>query len=280
MVTVNGLTAERMLEIEAASVVDGEVVGDSLILKRFDDSTINAGSVRGPQGIVGPVGPTSIEIVTSTTRPGSPTEGLYIHEIDTDRLYMWNGVAWVYRGGMLICTSTTRPSTPHEGLEIFETDTDRFYFWTGLAWRYKGGGTNPTAARAYATAGTAMALLAFTNIALAGESYDYGNNFSASAYTCPETGLYDVRGALAMSAQDTVTRMTCGISVNGSVVAQGGDLHIRGMNVNDAMGVTIADQIACAAGDIVRFVGFQNNNGGASRFSNTGVQTHMAIRRL
>lgn len=53
MATVNGLTAERMLEIEAASIVDGEVVGDNLILTKHDGTTINAGSVRGPTGSPG-----------------------------------------------------------------------------------------------------------------------------------------------------------------------------------------------------------------------------------
>lgn len=53
MATVTGLTAARMLLIEAASIVDGVVNGDNLILTRHDGSTINAGSVRGPQGIQG-----------------------------------------------------------------------------------------------------------------------------------------------------------------------------------------------------------------------------------
>lgn len=53
MATVTGLTAERMETIEAASIVDGEVVGDNLILTRFDASTIDAGSVRGPIGSPG-----------------------------------------------------------------------------------------------------------------------------------------------------------------------------------------------------------------------------------
>lgn len=53
MATVTGLTAERMIAIEAASVVDGEVVLDNLILTKHDGSTINAGSVRGPTGLPG-----------------------------------------------------------------------------------------------------------------------------------------------------------------------------------------------------------------------------------
>ena len=56
MTTVTSLTADRMLAIEAASVVDGDVVGDNLILTKHDGSQINAGSVRGPQGSPGPVG--------------------------------------------------------------------------------------------------------------------------------------------------------------------------------------------------------------------------------
>lgn len=54
MARVTGLTAERMLEIEAASIVDGLIVGDDLILRKFDGSEINAGNVRGPEGPVGP----------------------------------------------------------------------------------------------------------------------------------------------------------------------------------------------------------------------------------
>lgn len=50
MAIATALTAARMLEIEAASVVDGEVVGDELILTTHGGATINAGDVRGPAG--------------------------------------------------------------------------------------------------------------------------------------------------------------------------------------------------------------------------------------
>lgn len=56
MATVTGLTAARMLDIEAASVVDGDIVGDDLILTKHDGSTIDAGNVRGPAGVAGPIG--------------------------------------------------------------------------------------------------------------------------------------------------------------------------------------------------------------------------------
>jgi hypothetical protein len=45
-----------MLAIEAASVVDGDVIGNNLILTKHDGTQINAGNVRGPQGPQGPVG--------------------------------------------------------------------------------------------------------------------------------------------------------------------------------------------------------------------------------
>lgn len=56
MATITGLTADRMLAIEAASVVDGDVVGDNLILTQYGGAQINAGSVRGPAGPAGPIG--------------------------------------------------------------------------------------------------------------------------------------------------------------------------------------------------------------------------------
>lgn len=50
MAKVTGLTAARMMEIEAASVVDGDVVSDNLIFTKHDGTTIIAGNVRGPIG--------------------------------------------------------------------------------------------------------------------------------------------------------------------------------------------------------------------------------------
>lgn len=53
MGTATGLTAARMLEIEASSVVDGDVVGDNLVLATRGGVQIPAGNVRGPQGVQG-----------------------------------------------------------------------------------------------------------------------------------------------------------------------------------------------------------------------------------
>jgi hypothetical protein len=57
MTTVTGLTADRMLSIEGASVIDGDVDSNgNLILTKHDGTQINAGSVKGPAGPQGPPG--------------------------------------------------------------------------------------------------------------------------------------------------------------------------------------------------------------------------------
>jgi hypothetical protein len=94
MATVTGYTAARMQEIEDSTVVDGDIIGDNLVLIRRDLVQITAGNVRGPQGIQGPAGATSIIICTSGTRPGAPAEGQAIYETDTNRTYIWDGTAW------------------------------------------------------------------------------------------------------------------------------------------------------------------------------------------
>jgi hypothetical protein len=64
MARITGMTAERMLEIEAASVVDGDIVGDNLFLTRKDGSLLNAGNVRGAPGPEGPRG-SNLAVITA-----------------------------------------------------------------------------------------------------------------------------------------------------------------------------------------------------------------------
>lgn len=56
--TITGLTAQRMIEIEQASVVTGAIEGDNLVLTTKGGKPITAGNVRGPRGLKGdPGGP-------------------------------------------------------------------------------------------------------------------------------------------------------------------------------------------------------------------------------
>lgn len=43
-----------------------------------------------------------------------------------------NSLSTGFRPG--VCTSSTRPTAPYEGQQIYETDTDRMYVWNGSAW--------------------------------------------------------------------------------------------------------------------------------------------------
>jgi hypothetical protein len=52
MATVTGFTAARIAAIEAQAIIGGEVVGEDLILERFNGETFNAGHVRGDPGPV------------------------------------------------------------------------------------------------------------------------------------------------------------------------------------------------------------------------------------
>jgi microcystin-dependent protein len=82
MTTVTGLTADRMLAIEAASVVAGAVnAGGDLILTKHDGNTMNAGHVVGAVGPAGPAGPPGFGAIPGEIRmwPGSvlPAQGTY-----------------------------------------------------------------------------------------------------------------------------------------------------------------------------------------------------------
>lgn len=55
---ITSFTAERIQAIEDASIVGGHIEGDNLILERHDETEVDAGIVRGPEGPGGnvPVG--------------------------------------------------------------------------------------------------------------------------------------------------------------------------------------------------------------------------------
>lgn len=48
---------------------------------------------------------------TSSTRPGSPAQGDFIYETDTNRIYVWNGSTWTAPGFGTAVSAPTAPST-------------------------------------------------------------------------------------------------------------------------------------------------------------------------
>lgn len=71
MASVTGYTAARMKAIEDSSIIGGAVVGDNLILTRYNATTINAGSVRGATGPTGPSGEVTLAQLNAAVPAGS-----------------------------------------------------------------------------------------------------------------------------------------------------------------------------------------------------------------
>lgn len=82
MATITGLTAERMIEIEGASVISGAIVDDHLILSKFDGTTVDAGLLPpGPQGPEGPAGgqiPGEIKMWSGSVLPELANYGKWV----------------------------------------------------------------------------------------------------------------------------------------------------------------------------------------------------------
>lgn len=149
MATVNGLTAEYMLAIEANTIVGAHITGNDLILDQFDGGTINVGSIVGigvngtadwPNTNIGEIA-TGPEGVT-TAKPGSirmKTNGEVwvkvsgIGNTGWAKLTSLNSTQLVY----IVCTSGTRPSSPAVGQKIYETDTGKelMYYGATTGWQ-------------------------------------------------------------------------------------------------------------------------------------------------
>lgn len=127
MATITGLTKERMLEIEGASVVSGVVTAAHLILTKHDGSTVDAGYVIGPGA--------NILVVTRATRPTGVDlfEGLMIYETDTRQIFTYDEIetAWIYRGGTMLMSASARPDEPFPGLSIYDIDTHEYLIYAG-----------------------------------------------------------------------------------------------------------------------------------------------------
>lgn len=119
--------------------------------------------------------------------------------------------------------------------------------------------TNPYCFRAYATAATTLTDNTFVKVSLGGVSYDYGNNFSGSAYTAPIPGVYHfdstVQYATAVSTPVEALNL---IYVNG----------VRAFVGSDYLALTAAaptyqasGDILLAANDVVELYHYQNSAG-------------------
>lgn len=96
MGSVTGYTAAKMEELADANVVDGDIVGDDLILTRRDGSTINAGNVRGPIGPTGPAPAALSDIGDVDDAAAAINDGLVWTGTDWAPAKKTTKVAWTY----------------------------------------------------------------------------------------------------------------------------------------------------------------------------------------
>jgi hypothetical protein len=75
---------------------------------------------------------------------------------------------FMMRQAVIVCTSTTRPGSPNEGMTIYETNTKAVAIYNGTAWQYRGRYTSFTPTIAATSTGWALgngtATGAFTRI--------------------------------------------------------------------------------------------------------------------
>lgn len=164
MASVTGLTAARMLAIEAASVVSGEVDEDGhliltthggteidaglisdfvntivdgevdgsgdLILTTLGGSTINAGHVKGANGTAGADGASFGQFVFTYTGtlPASPVVGTYMIFNDSSRTWTITSVrasVAVASAGTSVIVDVNKGTTPGTNTTIFGTQSAR-----------------------------------------------------------------------------------------------------------------------------------------------------------
>lgn len=77
MATVTGFTAARMQVIEDESIVGGIIsAGGNLLLEQRNGTSVDAGQVRGPQGIQGPEGEVSTSSLNAAILADANAHGL------------------------------------------------------------------------------------------------------------------------------------------------------------------------------------------------------------
>lgn len=90
MATVTGLTKDRMIQIEEASIVNARKEGDNLILTTFGGHDINVGNVRGPKGDTGNAGFNIQRIADGTNLNDITVPGHYIQPNNVNALTSLN----------------------------------------------------------------------------------------------------------------------------------------------------------------------------------------------
>lgn len=131
--------------------------------------------------------------------------------------------------------------------------------------------TNPYCFRAYATGSTTLTDNTAVKVALAGESYDYNNNFASSTYTAPVAGVYHFDANLQIgSAVSTGVNCQASIQVNGATALTGPVFVPTNFAASNVSG-----DILLAANDTVEFY-FKQDSAGAEDVNASASATYFS----
>lgn len=126
--TVRVFTAARMQAIEDDTIISGTVSGDNLILTRKGGGTVNAGNVRGAQGIPGPINSTDLNNAIAASHPGCVLTTVANQTGKTTSGAWWN-ISW--NGTDLRDTGTFHTGTG----DVINIPTTGWYMITGsIVW--------------------------------------------------------------------------------------------------------------------------------------------------
>lgn len=269
MATITGLTAERMQEIIDSTIVDADVIADNLILTKDDGSTINAGNVRGAQGVPGA---NASNLGKGAAFPAAPTDGDLFVRTDQvgDPLYKFTDGAWASAGGGLNKV-TGFPASPQDGDVIVRTDLNgspMFAYSTENGWEQtpRMGRVTVPAVSIRRTANFSVPTGAYTAVALdaANSTEDFDTDgmhdpaTNPSRITIKTPGLYLLEGGGEFASGGGAVRYTQ-IHKNGTVIpgSQTGGPLVAGWGTRQTTSV----MVRCAAGDYLELVGFQDSGG-------------------
>jgi hypothetical protein len=262
MATVTGLTADRMQEIIDSTIVDADVIGGNLILTKDDGSTVNAGSVVGPQGTPGT---NASNLGKGNAFPAGASDGdLFVRtDMVGDPLYKFTDGAWVISAGGL-SKVTTFPPVPTDGDVIVRTDLNGsplFAYSTENGWepQPRMGAVTVPSVRATATASAVPHNVA-TVVSLPTEDYDTDGMHDLvtnnSRVTVKTPGIYSINATLDFAGSTAGSRRAGFIRINGTLILVNEYRSTAGTNVGDFS--FSGGPLRLAAGDYVEILAYQD----------------------
>lgn len=245
-----GLTAARMLQIEAACIVAGAVdLSGHLQLTKKDGSSLDAGLVRGPQGVVGPTGPAGVGAV-----PG----------------VMFRFAGSVCPSGFLFCDGSSLLRTDYPalfaaiGTTYGAADATHFYLPDNQGWR----GLTTAASSVPNSAWFQIAPGTDTGAGYVSKSGKYYGSGAAGGYTIVSPGLYDLYFEVSFVGSTTGPRIVAAIFKNNAEICRADyTMGTRGTNTTSS----VSKSEPLKTGDFLEFRVWQTTGAALTLSTNPGA---------